>query len=345
MFVDLRRRGFNFGKEGGNFNTLKSAMEYAEAAERHDFKLEVTATFAKEGTNTDDFRSVADAVAGLRDCKSIVLWLIGDDTYLHNSVKKMHIKHDTIMAVDPNRLISQADITGNSTDSCYKPFVNATEVFAPEIYPVFKRNSESTHANCVFTAIAAHDIINANNRECANGPKGILPILQYFESKTNKGNAWEFPTPIENRAMVYASIIKGATGITWYSYARQVRYNNVGTTPGKLDDLTTIAQELNALHDVLTAEPIPQPAEPQIIVGDAKDERGRVPVYILLKRSDKRTVLFTVNASVNNVTARIALPGVTQAMELFPTAGVKMPQPGILDIPFTRHQVRMFELK
>ena len=145
--------------------------------------------------------------------------------------------------------------------------------------------------------------------------------------------------------MVYASIIRGATGITWYSYARQVRYNNVGTTPGKLDDLTVIAQELNALNDVLTAEPVPQPAEPQIIVGEAKDKQGRVPVYILLKRSDKRMVLFTVNASVNDVTARVTLPGITRATELFPTADFKLAQPGVLDIPFTRHQVRIFEVE
>ena len=343
MFADLRSRGFNFGKEAANFNSLKPALEFAEAAARHDFKIQITASFAREGTNTNNYRSVADAVAAMRDCKSLIIWYIGDDTYTYNTVEKMRIKYDTVMAVDPDRIINQADVTGDMAFSKYKPFVNTSDIFSPEIYPVNKR--ANSHDECVYTAIAAHDVINANNRECANGPKGIVAILQYFASKEIEGNGWAFPTPEENRAMVYASIIRGAKGITWYSYSKQVRYHSAGATPGKLEDLTVVAKELEALYDVLTAEPIPQPAEPQIIAGEAKDGRGRVPVYILLKRSDKRTVLFTVNASVGNVTARVALPGVTQVTELFPTSNVKLAQPGVLDIPFTRHQVRVFELK
>ena len=346
MFADLRRRGFNYGAEASmRAPNYQPALDYAAAAERQGFRIQLCPGLVTTGANTSDILGLAKGVAALRDCKAVLLWDMGDDTSTYNTPENMRNKHDAIRAVDPDRATVQADLVGDFSVPRYKPYVNATEVFKPEIYPVHSQNSEASHANCVFRAIADMDLIAANKREVATGPRGALPIIQYFASKENEGNAWEFPTPAENRAMVYASIIRGATGITWYSYARQVRYHSAGATPGKLDDLTVIAQELNALYDVLTAEPIPQSVELKIIVGAAKDERGRAPVYILLKRSEKRTVLFTVNASVNDVTARIALSGVTRATELFPTAEVKLTQPGILDIPFTRHQVRVFELK
>ena len=56
------------------------------------------------------------------------------------------------------------------------------------------------------------------------------------------------------------------------------------------------------------------------------------------------TVLFTVNASIDDVTAQITVPGVTAVKELFPTKDFKLAAPDVLEIPFTRHQVRVFEL-
>jgi hypothetical protein len=53
----------------------------------------------------------------------------------------------------------------------------------------------------------------------------------------------------------------------------------------------------------------------------------------------------TVNASVNDVTAKITLPGVTAATELFPTKDFSLAAPGVLEIPFTKFQVRVFEVR
>jgi len=108
--------------------------------------------------------------------------------------------------------------------------------------------------------------------------------------------------------------------------------------------LSVVSRELDALYDVLTAEPVEQPAAPAVVKGSAKDKYDRVPVYALVKRSGKRTVLMTVNASVEDVTVKITIPGVTAAKELFPTKDFKLAAPGVLEIPFTRHQVRVFEV-
>ena len=70
-----------------------------------------------------------------------------------------------------------------------------------------------------------------------------------------------------------------------------------------------------------------------------------VTARIALPGVTRATELFTVNASVNDVTARITLPGVTRATELSTTADFELAQPGVLDIPFTRHQVRIFEVE
>ena len=144
--------------------------------------------------------------------------------------------------------------------------------------------------------------------------------------------------------MTYASIIRGATGVMYYCYGAASKYNTAASIPERWEELSVVSRELDALYDVLTAEPVTQPAAPVIVKGSAKDKNGRVPVYALVKRSGKRTVLMTVNASVEDVTAKITLPGVTAAKELFPTKDFKLAAPSVLEIPFTRHQVRVFEL-
>ena len=52
-----------------------------------------------------------------------------------------------------------------------------------------------------------------------------------------------------------------------------------------------------------------------------------------------------VNASTEDVTAKITIPGITSASELFPTKDYALAAPGVLEIPFTKFQVRVFEVK
>ena len=345
MFRDLRSRGFNIGREAGNFVDPKLAIEFAKAAERNNFHVFMTAGFDQMGANTQNLRAIAEGVATLRDIKSILMWYIGDDTSTQNTPHGLSNKTDTVKAVDPGRITIQADVIGSALDSHYLPFVNSTDCFHIEIYPVHKGNhSKQEHEDCVFRAIADVDCAIDDVRKAATSPKNIVGIIQYFASKTpNEG--WDFPTATEMRAMSYASIIRGVHGITWYNYAKAVKYYTAGSVPERWEELSNVARELDSLSDVLTAEPIPQPAAPEIIKGEAVDKQGRAPVYALLKRSGKRTVLFTVNASINDVTAKITLPGVTAAKELFPTQDFALSAPGVLEIPFTRHQVRVFEIR
>lgn len=343
MFKDLRSRGFNFGREVGCFPTAEKAREFAEAAERNDYRVFMTAGF--HAANTQDLRHVAEGVAALQDCKAILMWYIADDTSAHNTPDMLRLKHETCKAIDPGRLSVQADGVGSTMDSNYRPYVNCTDVFHPEIYPMHNTNPELDHQECVFRTIADTDCSLKDIKDKATTPKGVQSIIQFFGSKDTTKGGWNFNRPGEVRAMSYATIIRGATGITWYCYGPMSKYHTATTFPERWEELCGVARELDSLMDVLTAEPIPQPAAPEIINGQAVDSKKRVPVYALLKRSDKRTVLMAVNASTADVTAKITIPDITSATELFPTKDYALAAPGVLEIPFTKFQVRVFEVK
>lgn len=345
MFKDLRSRGFNIGREAGNFFESEPAIEFVKAAERNDFHVFMTAGFTQQGANTQDLRAIAEGVAKMRNFKSLLMWYIGDDTCTHNTPRGLTNKTDTVKAIDPGRITIQADVIGSTADSHYLPFVNCTDCFHIEIYPIHKGNKQRDHENCVYQTIADVDCAVNDVKKAATSPKNICSIIQYFASKADTPHGWDFPTATELRGMTYASIIRGVHGITWYNYAKAVKYYTAGSIPERWEELSSVASELNSLLDVLTAEAIPQPEPPVIVKGNAVDKSGRVPVYVLLKRSDKRTVLMTVNASIEDVTAKIALPGITSAKELFPEKDFALTAPGVLEIPFTRHQVRVFEVK
>ncbi|MBP5640195.1 MAG: hypothetical protein J6X55_11995 [Victivallales bacterium] len=344
MFEDLRNRGFNFGREAGCFEKLEDAREFAEAAARHDFKVFLSASF--QGANTQDVSAILECITSLQDCKSILMWYIGDDTSIHNTVESLRYKSDIVNAVDPMRLTVFSDGVGDKSNSIYRRHVNCSEVFQPQIYPLRNFEHQKQHDECVFNTIDDIDVCTRDIRDKATGPRGLHTINQFFcSSKPTRAPDYLFPDPGEVRAMTYASIIRGVTGITFYRYGYNSTFIGAVSYPDRWEELSGVARELDSLMDILTAEPIPQPAAPVIIKGDAVDKKGRVPIYALLKRSDKRTVLMTVNASINDVTAKIALPGITSVKELFPTKDYPLAAPGVLEIPFTRHQVRVFEVK
>ncbi len=344
MFKDLRSRGFNFGREAGNFNKMEDAREFAEAAVRNDYRVFLSASF--QGANTQDVNAIKDCITALQDCKAILMWYIGDDTSLYNTTESLRYKRDTVRAIQPMRLAIHSDGVGDKNNSIYRRHVNCSDVFQAQIYPLRNHDHKRQHEECVFNTIDDIDTCVRDIRDKANGLRGLHAILPFFSSKQLvRQPDYLFPDPGEARAMTYAAIIRGAMGILFYSYGPMSKFYTATYYPERWEELSGITRELDSLLDVLTAEPIPQPAAPTIIKGKAVDKQGRAPVYALLKRSGKRTVLFTVNASVNDVTARITIPEITAATELFPTKAFELAAPGVLEISFRRHQVRVFEVK
>lgn len=343
MFRQLRGAGFNFGREVGNFSTANAAREFAEAAERNDYKIFLTAGF--KNCNTQDLPSIANGVAEIMDCKSILMWYIGDDTASHNKPNELKYKNDTVKAVDPYRITVQADGVGVTVHTRYERYVNGTDVFHPELYPVKRKNSEANHANCVLQVIEEMDACMGDIRRNATAPKSIQALVQNFTTR-DKEKGWTWPTEKEVRAMSYATVIRGATGMLWYMYGPLSAHLGVGTDPERWEKQCKLASEFNALYDILTAEPIPQPSAPAIVQGPALYSNKRPPVYSLLKTNGKRTVLMTVNASVNDVTARFVLKGFTKAKELFADGKTfAITENSTLDVNYSRHDVRIFELE
>lgn len=84
----------------------------------------------------------------------------------------------------------------------YDELVRAIDVSAPYLYPV------------PYQPIATVGDAVARARAASGGKKGLLPILQLFAWKADD----RYPTPQELEAMVYLSLLEGATGIGYYSY-------------------------------------------------------------------------------------------------------------------------------
>jgi len=284
-FRGLKEGGFNFAH---SYNMAREDR-FLAAAEKYGFKLWSSARFPDER-----FVEIE------RHSPAIIAWYLGDDTSYNTKPSELFDYFDSVKAVDPTRITVQADpINSDQYVSNYFPYVQGTDAFLPEIYPVRDDGPESGF-KCVAQTIkdikrCQSDIIAAND-----GPKAIWAIIQYFQ-----GWGWKrFPTNDELRAMSFGALAAGANGITWYTYGGFVNpekgtYNyGVTSSPERWHNITTLATQINELTPFLL-EPTNPEEQPAITVlnGPQNDPLGGDPVICLLKRHDGQTCLLAVNAT------------------------------------------------
>lgn len=290
-FADLKAAGFNFAQS--YFDGRTDA--FLAAAEKHGFKLWV-------GVDGPDER-LLDVE---RHSPAILAWYVGDDTAMYFTPEELRDRSDSLRAVDPTRLSTQADVVAAPEVSNYLFYADGTDAFLPEIYP-FRRDEPEWGERSVAATLRDMRICRRDAALAGDGPKAIWPILQSF-----KGWGWtRFPTFRELNATSFAALAAGANGIVWYTYGDQVEPErnlpNYGSCakPEVWGNLTTVSKRIASLQTVLVERTRPelQPST-TVLNGPELDPLGGPSVVSLLKVSDGEITVIAVNASPKPVEVR-----------------------------------------
>ena len=342
--------GFNFDtalgalKKGG-FNTAHSYWEardpeFISNALGHGFQIWME-------TRLPDTRFANVE----RHYPHVLAWYLGDDTSVHEKPWELRDYEEATKAVDPNRITCQADgVRAAAEYSAYCDYVDGTDVFMPEIYPMHLGTPEDD-MECVARVIRDMKRVAADNAAVHDGrPHGVWPIIQYF-----KGWGWKrFPTREELFGMTFAAICHGANGMMWYAYNGTVRpeknqYNyGVTSTPERWQNICDLATRLKLLSPVLIERTPSQPPQPEIIAGPKRDPLCFDSISFLLKRHEGAVWLIAVNSSDRCVTARFDLlatcQGSATAEVLFEDRRV-MVQNGMLVDAFSPFEAHVYKLE
>ena len=290
-FADLKAAGFNFAQS--YFDGRTDA--FLAAAEKHGFKLWV-------GVDGPDER-LLDVE---RHSPAILAWYVGDDTAMYYTPEELRDRSDSLRAVDPTRLSTQADVVAAPEVSSYLLYADGTDAFLPEIYP-FRRDEPEWGERSVAATLRDMRISRRDAALAGDGPKAIWPILQSF-----KGWGWtRFPTFRELNATSFAALVAGANGIVWYTYGDQVEPErnlpNYGSSanPEVWKNLTTVSKRIASLQTVLVERTRPelQPTA-TVLNGPELDPLGGPSIVSLLKISGGEITVVAVNASPKPVEVR-----------------------------------------
>ena len=119
----------------------------------------------------------------------VLAWYIGDDTSAHQRPEDLAARNSNIKRIDPYRFTCQADAIGSMDASNYFKYIEGTDVFLPEIYPVHEDTPE-TARNCVAKVVKDmktfyNDIKRYHEAQVKAGKapevKGCWPIIQHFQ--------------------------------------------------------------------------------------------------------------------------------------------------------------------
>ncbi len=295
-FRGLKEAGFNFAHS----YSMPRTDRFLAAAEKYGFKL-----WSLPSEPDERFVEVE------RHSPAIIAWYLGDDTSYNTRPEELFDRNESIKAVDPTRLTVQADpVDSGSKTTRYRAYVDGTDAFLPEIYPVREDGDEAGRA-CVAQTIRDMRRSREDSLTSETGVKAIWPIIQYFQ-----GWGWKrFPTNRELRAMSFASLAAGANGITWYTYGGFVdpekdMYNyGVTTTPERWRNISALATQIQQLSPVLLERTDPN-AQPTIVVerGPATNALDEPAVIALYKRHGAENYLIAVNSAFESVDVLFLFP-------------------------------------
>ena len=333
-FAGLKAGGFNTAHTYSSVRN-ESFEEFLTAAEKYGFKLYIASRFS---ANQMDKSKVLMDVVKERHHPAILSWYLADDTAGYCSPEDLKELHDAIHAIDKAHLTSQADGVGAPDNSRYRAYVNSTDIFLPEIYPV-KRDVTSEMA----VPQVIQDMKTAQADLAANGnpAKSIWPIIQYFDG----WSAWErFPTYDELRCMSYLSIIHGGNGITWYTYGGFNKNHGVTATPETWKNICTVATELNKLQDIFLTQCNEKPFTVSVAAGPAKDAMEFDSISALYKRVGDKQYLICANSAKADVTAKFTVNGATDCSVWFEERKVAVAGGAFKD-DFAPFAVHVYELR
>ncbi len=293
-FNDLKAAGFNFAH---TYTSINDAFgdRFFRAAEKYGFKIFVSPC------------GKLSNIVKWSKSPALLSWYIGDDTADHHTPEGLTDMDRNIKAINPYCLTCQADdIAGGR----YLAFINSTDAFLPEIYPI-QKNTARDAQNCVAHVVLSmktfhRDLKLTNQRRSKEGKPPVVKtcwaLVQHF-----KGWGWErFPTEKELRAMSYAAIAAGAHGITWYTYGgfqnpeKKTANYGITSSPEVWKEITTLTGELNRLQDVFTERSVPCP-DFRILSGPHSDPLGNASITRIAKNHQGKTYVLAVNSRLAEI--------------------------------------------
>ena len=316
--------GFSFDKglkelKTAGFNTVQTyrttrGRDFAELLDAVD--ANGMRIFISPGTAGDFHAGAETNIVAEKGRKCILSWYLSDDTSQHTTPVRLREDHLRCHQLDPNRVTSQADGVGPEYTSKYAPFLDSTDVFLPEIYPVRTVVADGSEVAEVATDM---ETIRRDLRKNPGRRKSVWPIIQHFDG----WKVWKrFPTSDELRAMSYSAIIHGARGIVWYTYYGygadpKARGRGARAIPERWRELSVVSREIaDLLPDLTTDDAVEQPVV-SVLSGPAVGAKGRPPVSALLKEGVGGRLVLAVNDSTNTVRSAIRVAGFKGAATMF----------------------------
>lgn len=328
-FQGLKKGGFNLAHTYSSTRG-KEFREFMDAADRNGIKLFIA---SNSGANCSDSELFLQDVIREYTHPALLAWYLADDTASHIDPQALKDLHSAIKDIDSSHITVQADGIGRTETSRYRAFVNSTDGFMPEIYPIHKERAG------VPQVIRDMKRVQEDLAASGNPVKTIWPIIQYFD-----GWGWDrFPTFDELRAMSYLALIHGGHGITWYTYGGWGNNHGVTETPETWKNICTVATELKALQEVFLEPASGITPAVKVIDGPAKDKLDYDSISVLHKKLGDKQYLICANSSDETIYAEFDALGAEQVNVWFENRKVNVSK-GSFNDTFAPYAVHVYEL-
>ena len=263
--------------------SVAHAMRVLDRAEELDMKVILWMGLMRDGEYKQWYadegrRAWLDRVIrGLADHPALLAWKIADEphTVPNEWIERLH---GFFRQRDPDHPAFINLGAGRTTEGCITNYGPFSDLVSVDYYPAAREPSLEGIAHY------AHLLRRIQPK------KPLHYWLQYF-----CGPYWRrLPTPDEQTAMAYLSVIHGTSLITWFTYrpASHVLWEHVSNLNAEL-------RELADDHGLLTP---PSPGHETLIVKDG--------IHALAKPREDRLLLVSVNAKGRPAQVRLALPNV-----------------------------------
>jgi len=218
--------------------------EYIKSADSVGLKVLIYPgdRMVRTGFHIDNVRNFVNHLA---ESSTILSWYLADEPEL-GGISPAVVKqaHNIIKEIDPYHFTSV--VVSDPTQ--YANYMNVSNVFMIDPYPIAK------WADYRITMVSDKVEAVLDAMRTTGVSKPLWAVLQAFgcQNEKNKGWGWDRePTKQEIKAMTYLAIVKGVSGIFYYTYHGSQYY--IKESPKHWDHLKAIVGELREIYPLLVS--------------------------------------------------------------------------------------------